>query len=201
MLAPHLVLCAALLALPFTCAYSLIGMGLDMYKPPCAYGCRAVIAMAMLECHDADANAGHHDDGDHEVDHDAANSTSMDGMKMGMKLVRRHGHEMSTTPECRASNAPFMSTLAYCINQTCKGVPTAKLEQYWTIEATGDPLVTSQWTYEQSLAMVMGKPQAAYDSMAMTLNETMLVSTEDWEVNTLSLNAFATQEESNSIYS
>src|SRR5690242_12064562 len=39
--------------------YGLIGYGIDMYKPLCAYSCRAVIASATLNCTAMDHGMDH----------------------------------------------------------------------------------------------------------------------------------------------
>lgn len=190
-----LVLSAAAL-LPFAKAYALIGMGKTMYKPSCAYACRAVIASADIDC------PGDDDDDDGS----GGNSTSADsgmsgmsGMNMTMRsyhtLVARHGDDDDViTPQCMAVSAPFLTTLAYCLNETCTGVSTDKLESYWAKEATGDPTVAPQWGYAQSLAQVTMVPNTTFDSMMPMLMDTELVGTEDWMTQKMTLEAFERQE-------
>lgn len=80
----------ATLLISLSTSQAFIGLGISMYNPSCAFSYRAVIASVPLECSEHGGTGGH----------------------MG------HGSS-STTPECRAGNTPFLTTLAWCINSTC----------------------------------------------------------------------------------
>lgn len=164
-----------------------IGMGIDMYNPSCAYACRTVIGMAMIECNGTAA----------ETDH-SMNMTGMTGMK------KRHGdHDMDVTPDCRATSAPFLTTLAYCIHDRCSPetqVTRARLEEYWYAQSTGDPMVVPMWGYQTAYDRVNGTPATTYDAEAMTLNTTMLVDKDSWQAEKQSMEQFEDQERLNSRY-
>lgn len=131
--------------------HAFIGISIHTYEPACAYACRAVIAGAMLDC-----PASH-------ADH----------------LQARHGHDTEVTPFCRSHNEPFLSTLAYCINQTCvvDGVVKSDIEHFWENVATGgdvnDPLPPI-WSWAQALDLVKSVPTEEYNSEE-ELEETALV--------------------------
>lgn len=75
------------------------------------------------------------------------------------------GHSMhgggGTTPECRAGDTSFLTTLAYCISTHCDAdnVPAWKREKYWADKTTGDKTVLPKWTYAQALVQVDGTPE------------------------------------------
>ncbi|KAF1812050.1 hypothetical protein P152DRAFT_449835 [Eremomyces bilateralis CBS 781.70] len=52
-----------------------------------------------------------------------------------------------TSPECRAGDLPFLTTLAYCMNSTCDSVkePTWERERFWAMRVTGDPAGVPKW--------------------------------------------------------
>lgn len=164
-------------ALPMASAF--IGMGISMYDPVCAYACRAVMASAEIAC-------------DTTHDHD---DMDMGGMDMGdMSMKKRHSHESTITPECRAMSEPFLTSLAYCINSTCPHETKAwVLEKYWLDEATGEPGVEPMWGYEQSLMHVNATPETTYDSHEM-MNQTQLLDKQSWEAQRDSLKSFADGE-------
>lgn len=147
-----------LLALAFAGSTSaFIGYGIPMYKPNCAFACYNHFGDAMLHCSTADHGGGAHD----------------------------HGAG-PTSPECRANNEPWLTTLAYCINATCTDVAPWKLEKYWADKCTGDPAVPAKWTYAQTLMQLEknGKPTnkelMEHDGMDM-LTQTTLYDEETWE--------------------
>ena len=160
-----------------------IGLGIPMYEPSCAYACRSVIASAMLECPDADD--------DHS----------------GHSMMKRHGHASTVTPECRSTSAPFLSTLAYCIDQRCyhdssvSPVPTkSRIEWYFTAESTGDPAVAPQWSFAEALNTVRLAPNVTYDAEKMALNQTMLVDRQAWYEERISAETFRNRETQHSKY-
>jgi hypothetical protein len=126
-------LVALLLAGPTS---ALIGYGIPMYKPNCAFACRSVFADAMLSCSTDDHGHGAHN----------------------------HGTG-PTPPDCRAGSTPWLTTLANCINATCADVEPWKLEKYWADKCTGDPAVQPKWTYAETLVELekTGKPTQMLD--------------------------------------
>ncbi|KAI2633203.1 ferric reductase like transmembrane component-domain-containing protein [Hypomontagnella submonticulosa] len=135
----------------------LIGYGQWWYEPHCSYACRGVIASAPLDC-------PHDDMADMDMD-----------MDMDMMMA-------SPTAPCIAENVAFLSTLAYCINQTCTAgnLPTWKIEQYWADQATGDPSIPPRWTYGATLANITQAPEKTWES-GEVLNYTALLSGSDIE--------------------
>jgi hypothetical protein len=90
----------------------------------------------------------------------------------------------ATTPACRASSAPFLTTLAYCIKDYCFpefDPPRAKVEWYWYAEATGDGDVPPMWSWQETCDKINVQPKTVYVSKAKkTMSETMQVDQDDW---------------------
>ncbi|KAK6350511.1 hypothetical protein TWF718_003702 [Orbilia javanica] len=101
----------ALAASLFSCGVladgnGLIGWGITMYDPPCAFACRGVISKCTLLCTPINGTVNH--------------GTSH--------------HPVSTPPECFTTDVAFMRTMALCINTYCptNGAPSlSKIEDYW----------------------------------------------------------------------
>lgn len=167
-----------LLAIPS--AHAFIGISIEMYNPSCAFACRTIISSAMLDC-----------PSDHGMDHGGHR--------------KRHGHTSSVTPACRAVSVPFLTTLAYCINEKCYpeyNPPKSKIEWYFAERATGDSdrKLEPMWSYGEALAAVNGTPTAMYSREEMVLNETMLVDRDEWLAEKESMEWFWWQETLNSRY-
>ncbi|EKG22154.1 Flavoprotein transmembrane component [Macrophomina phaseolina MS6] len=154
------------LLLSLPCSWAFIGLGISMYHPSCAFACRAAVVSAPLECSDHGGSGGH----------------------MG------HGSS-STTPECRAGDTPFLTTLAWCINSTCTDfhVDAWRLEKYWTEKATGDVDVLPKWTYAGALQQVQSPPATELDPEEI-LNSTAIVPPDSWQAEKNSMEYFEKQE-------
>lgn len=158
---------------PGRAGHGMIGYGIDIYKPYCAFSCRDTISSATLACSTimmADDMAG------------------MSGMDMDMGMV-------TTDPECYATDDAFLQTLAVCLDARCAGtIPAWQIEKYWKDNVAGylsvqpDP----KETFQQALAKVNGTPTAVYVEGA--LNETSVVPDEAWEAAYVTNNVFAHQE-------
>ncbi|KAF2841044.1 hypothetical protein M501DRAFT_1030227 [Patellaria atrata CBS 101060] len=162
-----LAICLLGSSIPLATAF--VGLGKMMYKPSCAYACRAAIESATLSCSEEGHSHGGH---------------------MG------HGGGMMTTPECRAGDTPFLTTLAYCINSTCEefDVDFWKLEKYWHDKTTGDVAAVPKWTYgEAVLEAGRNPPETEWDGES-TLNFTALVPKESWIAQKMTLEYFEEQE-------
>ena len=169
---PSLVLCRLLLVALYGLLVSshvstgrdghgLIGYGISMYNPLCAYTCRDILSTSKLEC---------------------SEETDMTHMHGGMLRKRATHMAIETPPECYASDNNFLRTLAYCMSTHCQGVAVWDLEKYWTLNVAGkqpDQPVPKA-TYQQTLARV---PAAPIDTLVIgeDLNRTMLVSAEDYQ--------------------
>ncbi|KAF2007501.1 hypothetical protein P154DRAFT_614840 [Amniculicola lignicola CBS 123094] len=134
--------------------HGLIGYGTKMYDPPCAYACRDLSTGWMLDCgDDHEAGQGHHSD-----------------------------MEMATpSPNCYATNDPFLQTLAWCISTHCQNVKMSKLEKYWKMNVAGRQQVqpSPKYSYQVALARVTEPPTEIVDSEAV-LNTTSLVDEESY---------------------
>jgi hypothetical protein len=148
---------AGLLALAFAGqSTALIGYGIQMYKPNCAFACRSLFEGAMLSCSTDEHSHGAHN----------------------------HGTG-PTPPDCRANSTPWLTTLAYCINSTCTDVAPWELEKYWAEQCTGDASVQPKWTLAETLIEVEknGRPTRKLEmeeEMAL-LDFTALYDGEAWE--------------------
>lgn len=115
--------------------HGLIGYGITMYKPPCAYACQASISNP-LNCNEHDA-------------HD-------------MQMIRRmSGMDMDTpSPECYATNEPYLQTLAYCMSTHCSDVEVWKLERFWKMNIAGRKLdqPSPKMSYQQALESLTQAP-------------------------------------------
>jgi hypothetical protein len=151
----------ALITLFSTPALALIGYGITMYKPVCAFACRDNVAPLTLSCTDKSHHAG-----------------------------GSHGHHSTgpTTPECRAGDSSFLTTLAWCMKTKCVGAYAAEdweLEKYWREKVTGDPTVKAKWSYGEALSMVKGVPDREFDADEeglSVLNFTAVVNQEKWDL-------------------
>ncbi|KAL9024063.1 MAG: hypothetical protein Q9196_006789, partial [Gyalolechia fulgens] len=135
--------------------HGLIGYGISMYKPQCAFACRDLLSTSTLSCSERA-----------EMSH---------GMGMAMSV------ESETSPECYATDDAFVTTLAYCISTHCQKVAAWKLEQYWNMNVAGrqsnQPIPKA--TYQRTLATINSKPT---DTLVLgeELNRTMAISDEDY---------------------
>ncbi|KAK0651111.1 ferric reductase like transmembrane component-domain-containing protein [Cercophora newfieldiana] len=170
-LATHLATSAVLALLPAPAA-GLIGYGIVMYDPACAFGCSDTLSGYMLDCSDHDhVSSGH-----------------------------SHGGGGPTTPECRADNTPWLTTLAYCIASNCDAsVPAWKKEKYWLEQSTASKSVAPKWTFAEALAQVKEVPTREVGEEEM-LNFTAVANHESWQMNTLTREFFEEAETAHSRY-
>lgn len=128
---------------------ALVGYGIYPYTPYCAYACDRSLSSLMLEC------TGHMASGSH-----------MDS------------HSDMTSPQCRADDIPWLTTLAWCMRIKCANysVSTSELEAFWEKESTGDPLVAPRWSYSTTLFNIVEPPTRELTKADDTLNFTALVN-------------------------
>ncbi|KAI4244238.1 MAG: hypothetical protein L6R42_010506, partial [Xanthoria sp. 1 TBL-2021] len=140
--------------------HGLIGYGITMYNPLCAYTCRDVLSTSMLRC---------------------SEHTDMH-MHGGMLKKREMDMGVETSPECYASDNSFLRTLAYCMSTHCQDVAIWDLEKYWNLNVAGrqpnQPVPRA--TYQQTLAKIATEPK---DKLVVgeELNHTMIVSDEAYQ--------------------
>lgn len=135
--------------------HGLIGYGIDMYQPNCAYACRAVLASSTLDCSSP-----------------AMEMSGMSGMSAGA----------STDPECYATDDAFIQTLAWCVSSRCKDdVPLYTLERYWLLNVAGTQKIQPdpKYSYQQALAVIARPPNETLIA-GDPLNTTSLVSDRDY---------------------
>ncbi|KAK2001843.1 ferric reductase-like protein transmembrane component 4 [Colletotrichum falcatum] len=135
--------------------HGLVGYGIKMFDPPCAFACRDAISGATLRCSTVGSN----------------NMGGMAGMS-GMVM---------TDGECYATDDAFLGTLAWCVAARCEGIPEWKLEKYWKDNVAGTAAVQPdpKITFQQALTTVSGTPTAVYAATG-PLNQTSLVSQDLW---------------------
>ncbi|KAF1988396.1 ferric reductase-like protein transmembrane component 4 [Aulographum hederae CBS 113979] len=140
--------------------HGLIGYGIEMYKPTCAFACRDTISGSSLSC----------------TPHSMDDMEGMDGMAMDM------GGD--TEPECYATDDVFLQTLAYCISTHCQGVPLWELEEYWKKNVAGNDAVQPdpKISYQKALEDITETPTAVLVS-GEPLNVTSVVGEEDYMLN------------------
>lgn len=147
----------SLLTVAGLCSASIGLTGIDSFdnQPFCATACYGSLSSYRLDC-----SVVH---GDERDDH--------------------HAHVV-TSPECRADNLPFLTSLAWCIRSKCDEVgehlTTSAIEQFWERTSTGDPAVQPTWSYRQALANVSDAPTMEL-THGGTINETV-VTPEFWSV-------------------
>lgn len=134
--------------------YGLIGFGVKMYDPPCAFACRDMASGFMLDCGDAGSGGGSHHG--------------------GMEMEK-------PTPLCYTVNEPFLQTLAYCISTHCQDQPFSKLENWWVEEVAGrEPnQPVPKISYQKALANV-GQAPTSIVGEEDVLNRTSLIDEDGW---------------------
>ncbi|KAK4182522.1 hypothetical protein QBC35DRAFT_509837 [Podospora australis] len=105
--------------------------------PTCAYTCTSTLSSYPLACSTED----HHNDGS------------------------GHSHgAFHTTPDCRANDESYLTTLAWCFDTKCSryNVPRARLETVWEETSTGTVAVPAKWSYTQALERVNETPTRSW---------------------------------------
>ncbi|KAL8932296.1 MAG: hypothetical protein Q9216_006894 [Gyalolechia sp. 2 TL-2023] len=155
--------------------HGLVGYGISMYNPQCAFACRDVLSTSILNCSEP-ADMSH-------------------GMGMAMSM------ESETSPECYATDDAFLSTLAYCMTTHCQQVATWKLEKYWNLNVAGrspnQPIPKA--TYERTLASINTKPNETL-MVGEELNQTMVISDEDYQGSYNAQSVFEEMERNHETY-
>lgn len=133
--------------------HGLIGYGITMYRPLCAFTCRDVLSSSILSC-----------------------SVPTDTADMDMDM------DSTTSPECYSTDDTFLETLAYCISTHCQHTAVWELEKYWRANVAGTQPIqpVPKASYQQTLANITTEPT---DTLVVgeDLNRTMTISHEDYE--------------------
>lgn len=101
------------------------------------------------------------------------------------------------TPQCHAANKPYLTSLAYCMQQECStdGVAVTQIEQCWNeVAGDGDPVSS----YESNLPN--SPPSVALAYNATSLNETVLVNDTYYLHTRDTLAAYSNQERYHALY-
>ncbi|RSL58226.1 hypothetical protein CEP54_007886 [Fusarium duplospermum] len=148
--------------------YGVIGYGVVMYDPPCAFGCIDTVKGWTLDCKD-DHGMGEH-------------SSSM--------------HMAAATPECKATNDPFLQTMAWCFHTHCVDVKNSTLENIWEMEIVGRLKVqpTPKYSYQVALSLAAKDPPTEVVDSEEVLNRTSLVDEDAWLGNFNGDNGFEEME-------
>lgn len=127
----------------------IIGWGISYYQDLCCQACYDTLSALYLSCTTFD------DEG-----------SSMGGMDMSMAMG-------TTSDACRASNTPWLETMAYCIQSNCDAhqYSAEKQVQCFSAHAVGG---ASEPTLQQSLPS--SAPTVELDADAMWLNVTSLAN-------------------------
>jgi hypothetical protein len=115
----------------------------------------------------------------------------MSGMGMGMDMGMGEKVMATTSNECRASNIPWLQSMAHCIHQMCNadGYPVEKQATCFSIHAVGG---ASEPNLHECLPAKA--PTIELPKDAMWLNATGLVNHELYHANHGTLKEFARSE-------
>ncbi|KAM0721446.1 hypothetical protein Q7P37_002370 [Cladosporium fusiforme] len=161
--------------------HGLIGYGITMYRPACAFACQSSISNP-LDCPDDD----HH----HDMD--------------GMVMKRMSGMDMEKpSPECYANNEPYLQTLAYCISTHCStDVTNSSIDRFFEMSLGGrlkqppKPL----YAYAEALLKIETPPTNQTDPEEM-LTKVSLIDEEYYIANLNGNDGFQFSEARHSLYS
>lgn len=158
----------------------IIGFGLSIYQDPCCLACHDCLSSLYLGC---TAFPSHH---------------NMSGMGMGMKMGMDMGMMGTTSEECRASDVPWLQTMAYCIHQNCgfHGYTVEQQAKCFSVHAVAG---ASKPSFHDSLPATAPTVELPHD--AMWLNTTSLVNTHLYHSTHGTLEEFARSEYLHTRYS
>lgn len=133
---------------------ALVGYGIYPYNPPCAFACHRSLSTLMLQCSGDMTSSGH----------------------MG-------GHSAMISPQCRAGDSSWLTTLAWCLRTKCAEyqVSISELEAFWETQSTGDQFVAPEWSYSTTLFNIAQAPTQELTRIDDTLNSTALVNPSVYE--------------------
>lgn len=139
--------------------HGFIGYGITMYYPPCAWACQNSISNPL------------HCDNNGEMD--------MTGMNKRMEMSMAE-----PSPECYATNDPYLQTLAYCMSQHCQDIDIWELERWWQTFVPGRNLhqPVPKEPYQQALESLQSPPNSTIPADEV-LHSASLVSADDYEAN------------------
>lgn len=111
-------------------------------------------------------------------------------------------HADMVSPDCRASDTLWLTTLAWCMRSKCADfqLPTSELEAFWEGQSTGDPALAPKWTYSTALVQIVQAPTQTLTLIEADtiLNFTGLVNPATYEAQ---YNALTTVQRENTVES
>ncbi|KAF3055186.1 Ferric reductase transmembrane component 4 [Daldinia childiae] len=144
--------------------YGLIGYGIEMYIPICAYACQYSFGSNPLVC----------------TDEASFNNSDMDEINMGSSgdgTVLSLNVSAMPSPTCHAESEPFLTSVAWCVYQKCDDELVWKIEKWWQSYVVGnsqsDP--PPSLSYSAALALIPSQPDITCSS-GQILNETSIVN-------------------------
>ncbi|KAK8084468.1 hypothetical protein PG997_005739 [Apiospora hydei] len=165
--------------------HGIVGFGIDLYQDLCCQACHDALSTLFLNCTnfmDQPEGGGGSDGG----------MSSMGGMGMDMNMPMG-----MTSDECRATNKPWLQTMAHCIQSRCDadGYPFKKQVQCFSKHAVaGAP----KPTFRDSMPPTA--PTLELPADAMWLNVTSLVNGDSYYSIHGTLGEFAREEYLHSRY-
>lgn len=141
-----------------------VGFGIDLYPDLCCQSCRDSLSTLYLSCTTFPDSSNASD----------TDTSGMSGMKKRHDEGTMEGLPI-TSDDCRASNLPWLQTMAYCIQQNCNAVGFGAIKQgkCFSNQALSG---AAKPTLEESLPVTIPTVELASD--AVWLNSTSLVNGE-----------------------
>ncbi|KAK8045555.1 hypothetical protein PG993_005579 [Apiospora rasikravindrae] len=158
--------------------HGIVGFGIDLYQDLCCQACHDALSTLFLSCTTfMDQPEGGTSNG---------GMSSMGGMGMDMDMPMG-----MTSDECRATNPPWLQTMAHCIRSRCDadGYPFAKQAQCFSKHAVAG---AAEPSFQNSLPLAA--PTAELSADAMWLNATSLVNGDSYYSIHGTLGEFAREE-------
>ncbi|KIX93597.1 uncharacterized protein Z520_10775 [Fonsecaea multimorphosa CBS 102226] len=129
--------------------------GFTFYNPYCAHGCFRSFSPYMLQCSTTISAGG---------------KTTADATAHMLAL-------------CRASDFPYLSSIAWCIHTFCpESVRASTIEKFWETQITGDVHILPAWSYGEVMANITQPPAMVAMGKDMVLNMTMLTTYNTWKI-------------------
>ncbi|KAL4881139.1 ferric reductase like transmembrane component-domain-containing protein [Aspergillus karnatakaensis] len=174
--------------------YGLIGYGISMYNPTCAYACEDALTNPV-NCTVTDSHDHDHGHKRKRMDH---GHSGMSEMPMGDGWMV----EKPASPECRATNDAFLQTLAYCIHTYCTDERISALEEYWELNVAGRATVQPlpKISYQEAVQAITDTPPMLANS-SVILNSVGIVSEAAWMQEFRTLTTFEKVETAHGTYS
>lgn len=129
--------------------HGVVGYGVTMFDPPCAYGCINTIQQYTLDC----PNPSHEE------------------RTVGQERMK------APTAECKANNDAFLQTTAWCFHQYCGNVKNSTLESVWELDVVGNlkNQPSPRMSYGEALSLTFENPPKIVASTETPLRHATLI--------------------------